>query len=237
MEPSHVMLGIFSDVPQVEFFIDIERNNADVDSYFRFDWAATYRAETPDQGDTICWHENGLEIPADLKPSEVCYVNETSSGFLQILSTEGLAAGKTVNEVSVYSIFPNKRFQFRYSPEITMYSINRSAFDFWQQIINQNENAGGLFDPALSPINGNIQGVNESSGRVIGVFEVASVTKRRSFFGSSIVKVNMIGYENDCVIPILERCCGAEPTITPRPLYCCDCTLLPNCSNVKPDFW
>lgn len=226
--------GVFSDEPRMKFFVDIELLDEESDSYFRFDWEATYAVQTPDQGDSVCWQERELEYPSDLT-IETCYATETPDGFLKIFSTEGVITGKNINELEVYGIHPNKRFQSRYSPEITMYSISREAYEFWDQILNQNENAGGIFDPPFGPINGNIYSVNETSERVVGIFEVASVNKIRSFFTRPAVPIEMRDYQRDCDLPTTDT--AGNPILIPRPFFCCDCTQLANCTNVRPDFW
>ena len=228
--------GVFSNEPRMEFTVDVERVNELDDSYFRFDWEATYRVETTNQGDSICWTERGQEPPEDLK-FETCYATDNPEDFLRVFSTEGVTHGQTIRDIPVYLTSPNKKFQFRYSPEITMYTISKSAYDFWEQIVNQNENSGGLFDPPLGPIVGNIYGQSEASDRIIGIFEVASVVKRRAFFLRSDVTIEMRDYETDCIIPPRVVNSSGLVMYFPRPFYCCDCTLLANCTNVKPDFW
>ncbi len=204
----------------------------DREVYYRFDWNSTYRARTLDQGSTVCWDERNSDPPINLDVSATCYVNESSSSFLRLFSSEGLQA-TGIEDVAIYSVEPNRRFQTKYSPEITLFHITKTAFDFWQAIENQSTNTGSLFDTPPSPINGNISYTGSGNERVIGIFEVASVTRKRAFFLNSVVNRDFDNYNIDC-----RPSAGPPGSPQPvRPLFCCDCRFLPNSTDVKPDFW
>lgn len=205
---------------------------ADQEVYYRFDWNSTHIARTLNQGSAICWNERGISSPENLEVSSICFVSEESSSFLKLFTSKGLQ-GTSIDTVTIYSIDPSKRFQTKYSPEITLFNITETAYDFWKAVENQVSNTGSLFDSPPGSIDGNIRSTDSGDERVIGIFEVASVTKSRAFFLHSVVNRVLDNYTTDCGA-------GSSPPGSPppvRPLFCCDCRLLPNSSHAKPDFW
>ncbi len=221
--------GEITTSPEVGFSVDILTNNSSP-SYHRFDWNATFEATTPFQGQASCWSDRGLDPPPNLNASLdiKCYQTETSSSFLRIFSSEGLDS--SINSIEVFSVDPHERFQSIYSPEILIYTLNETVYNFWEAIENQTTNAGGLFDSPPGPIIGNIKSLTTSSERVAGIFEVASVSKKRAFFRSAIIKTTLNHY-GECT-PMVEE--GPPPA---RPFHCCICSQLPNVSTSKPEFW
>lgn len=218
-------------VPRVNFSADIAFPSNET-TYYRFDWNATYQARTPSQGTGDCWTERGQEVPGELIANRICYINENSSTFLKLFSSEGLE-GSSFEEIDIFSVNPNKRFQTVYSPEIVLYRMNKDIFDFWDAVEDQTFGSGSLFDSPLGPITGNIQNTDPEGDRVIGIFEVASTFRYRSFFKPSVIGRELSHYNADCILP--PGPFGTPPP--PRPYSCCECLFLDNSTAVKPDYW
>lgn len=208
------------------------------EAYYRFDWNSTHMARTPLQGSTRCWTERDLPEPTDLEPFTICYINEFSPSFIKLFTSKGLQ-DSSIDSVKVFSVQPNKRFQIKYSPRITLFNISETAFNFWKAVENQVASNGSLFDSPSSPINGNISPISDGNERLIGVFEVASVTSKRAFFLRSSVDLQS---DFDLELDHYQRDCSPSTgfngdTPLPPPLFCCDCRLLPGSLDVKPAFW
>lgn len=214
---------------QISVDLDFPSNQ---EAYYRFDWNSTYITQTPQQGSTICWDERGDFPPSNLDIFTTCFISENSPSFLKLFTSKGLQ-NTSIDSVAIYSISPNKRFHTKYSTQITLYNISETAFNFWKAVENQVANSGSLFDSPPSPVNGNIASITNESERIIGIFEVASVTRSRAFFLPSVVKRDVLNYSVDCT-PVAGPFGDPPP---PRPLYCCDCSLLPGSSSAKPAFW
>ncbi len=223
--------GEILNVPRISFSADVTFP-ANETSYYRFDWNATYQARTPSQGSGVCWTERGENEPEELVTDRVCYISENSSNFLKLFSSEGLE-GTTFDDVEVFSVNPNKRFQTIYSPELVLYRISENIYDFWDAIEDQTFNAGSLFDSPPGPISGNMRNTDPNGTRVIGIFEVASVFRYRSFLKPSVVGRQLLHYDPDCTLQ--PGPFGTPPP--PRPFSCCECLLLENSTAIKPAFW
>ena len=214
--------------PFINIYADLSFPNNE--SYYRYDWSATYEAKTPLQGSTACWSGPNNPPPDNLDPLQKCYVNETSSGFVRLFTSNGLS-GNTFKRFLIYSINPNKRFQFKYSPLIKQYSLTPEAHAFWRSIENQNTSGGGLFDPPPTTIVGNIENTTNDEEVVLGYFSASSVIELRTFLPSSLVP-ELDHYDADCSTDSGPL----GPPVIP-PLSCCECTFLPFSSSTKPDFW
>lgn len=60
---------------------------------------------------------------------------------------------------------------------VTLYSINRDAYNFYLEVSKQLNSDGTMFAPIPSQISGNIYSVSEPGKPVTGLFEAASVSK------------------------------------------------------------
>lgn len=216
---------------RVQISVDLDFSDSQ-EVYYRFDWNSTYMARTPSQGSTSCWTDRDAVPPSDLDGSTVCFVNESSPSFIKLFTSKGLQ-DTSIDSVLIFSVNSNKRFQLKYSPQILLFNISESAFNFWKMVENQVANTGSLFDSPPSPITGNILPISTGNERIIGIFEVASVTHARAFLSPSVAARGLDNYTRDCAIT--PGPFGGPPL--PRPLYCCDCRLLPGSSDTKPAFW
>jgi hypothetical protein len=221
--------GEITNQPFINIYADINFPNQEY--YYRYDWEATYKAETPLQGSNICWPAPNNIPLSDLDPLKNCYVNEMSNGFLRIFTSKGLT-GTKFTKYLIYSVNPNKRLQIKYSPLIKQYTLSPEAFAFWNSIENQSLSGGGLFDAPPTQIIGNIRNTSNDDEVVLGYFTASSVAKTRVFLLPSLVP-ELDHYAADC-----STASGSplSPPIVPPP-SCCECTFLPFSSEQKPDFW
>lgn len=201
-------------------------------SFYRYDWEGIYTAQVPNQGSTECW-EDPEDFPfREAESSLTCYITDKSERVISTLGSEGLSAS-TFERHQVASFSPIRRFQGRYSIEISQFSLTKEAFSFWQSIENQTSANGGLFDPPPSEIPGNIFNANDPDEIVLGYFSASAVAKKRAFLDTN-TEVILDHYISNCTPPV-DPLLGTVVGL--RPIFCCDCRLLLNSSTTKPDFW
>lgn len=145
-----------------------------------------------------------------------------------------------------------QRLYFKYSLLTKQYSITKEAYDYWQLLMANSQESGGLFDKQPADIRGNVYCVDDEDEKVLGYFGVSSVNTKRIF-----VDKPAIDFTDDlfCTQVLLEMPTpiysstpdewpyyvapvpyGESGGIWVAPFECFDCRLSGG-SIVKPDFW
>lgn len=143
------------------------------------------------------------------------------------------------------------RLNIKYSILVNQYSLNQDEFDYWQQLKNQIEKVGSLYDQIPYSTKSNVRCIEKPSENVLGYFSVSAVKSKRIFIQEQFVGAPYLYYDcEDAVvgfndpIPSLNSKVWVIITITyPPPGYkvltyfraCADCTT--RGSIKKPDFW
>ncbi len=73
-------------------------------------------------------------------------------------------------------------FRDEYFVEISVFSLSKEGFDFWQSILNQLEITGTIFDPQITKARGNISNLNPEGHVVHGYFGASAISKRSLIF-------------------------------------------------------
>ncbi len=226
--------------------------------YYRFEYEETYKIVAP------LWDPMDVVVISDSPPTfdfitktqeeQVCYNTEPSLNL--ILANTNRFSENKLNRYPVR--FLNKDnfiISHRYSILVKQYSISREAHTFYETL-NEfsgvesvfSENQPGFF-------NGNIN--TDSNEKVIGFFDVATVSSKRIFFNYKdfYPDSGVANFPDKCMItiPIKERLVSAvqndrlkflllnpdpDPSVGPYlmvPRICGDCTVLG--SNIIPEFW
>lgn len=183
--------------------------------FYKWDWVETFEYQAP------LVAEGQMSIP-------ICYETHGAPRYLNISSTNGLGRD-IVNRQPIHWVPKSGvRLTARYSLLVTQYSLTQQAFDYWENIREQIDNAGSLFDPPPTQIIGNVYNIDDDTELVLGYFQVSAVTKKRIFIRRGEVPSSPGG-------PVFAfgECSIEEPAA-----YCYDCTLY-NASNttVRPPFW
>ena len=142
----------------------------------------------------------------------ICWVKEfetTPHLFNSELVSEGQFRNVKVGEVPI----SRATFVEKYYVALEQMAISRKAYDFFNIIRSQKDNASNLFQPTPGRSVGNIVGVNTDE-RIVGLFWAASIAR-----GSIFIPKEAVPYK-------------IATDSVPRP-----CTSYPNSSTTKPDFW
>ncbi len=155
-----------------------------------------------------------LEIVPDNESAQVCYNTQNS---IRIIQTE--VANLTQNKVNfgVKFIPKNDYLIFnRYSILIKQYVQSFNAYRYFQTLnkISSSENVFTQSQPGF--LTGNISSINNPNDKIVGYFEVASVSKKRVFLnGKDFFPDRKADYPVDCflIAPVESRSDGTFPLI------------------------
>jgi hypothetical protein len=235
--------------------------------YYRFTYEETYKISPP------FWSDEELSIVSDRNPFRVevikrsvdnkdCYKTINSSQLI-LTETKSLAEDR-VNFPVRFILDTDFIISKRYSILVKQYVQTFEAYTYFNTLkkLSSSENVFNQAQPGF--ISGNIVSENNQNEKVIGFFEVSSVSEKRMFFNYHDIFPNQsIYFPDSCdfVAPIIfDPFTGDSPLINLIkdnsytyyrendtgldylegnyllvPKICGDCTVLG--SNIKPTFW
>lgn len=227
--------------------------------YFRYEYEETYEIEATSWVDGEFTVSNTGQLSWNelcCRPLEkrVCYNTVVSDSIIQ-LKVENTLLGET-------SAFPirvisrdNPIIRTRYSILVKQYAQSLEAFTFYK-ILNKFSSSEDVFSQNQPGFfSGNLFSVDNSKEKVVGYFDISSVSTKRIFFNFSDLFPNQAvpPYFEDCTsylitdLNLLKEKVIAEEVVyanaNPNPggipyvvsASCGDCTKLG--SSTKPDFW
>lgn len=194
-------------------------------------------------------------------PSELVYScwKDTPSTQVLVNSTTQLAEDK-VNKYLIQSVpLTSEKFGIGYSILVQQQAITKEAFEYWNEIQKNNENAGTIFGPQPSQSISNIHSLSDNKEPVIGFFGGSTIQTKRLFisplqlpYNSSAVAITVYGDCEETFLPVadLSAFSGGEllTTAVYSPLddrllgykkstaFCVDCRLHGGVTT-KPLFW
>ncbi len=240
-------------------------------NYYRYEYEETYKIIAPNWVPIdfiILQDEDGNDLPAPgLIPrpfdQEVCYTTVLSNSIIQTTTTDLLE--DRVSKFAIRNIsVDNAIISHRYSILVKQYVQSLEAFTYYD-ILGQLSGSGSLFSQ-IQPgfINSNIFSTEDRNEKVLGFFEISSVTEQRIYFNYEDFFSNedLPPYFIDCrtSTPLIQK--GTPPSTPLKdgieagilkyfaennppapnegpyfvvPTACGDCTVLG--TNVKPEFW
>lgn len=232
------------DYPGVQFYVDNHSEMTDTSFYF---WKLyqTYKYKSSFDID-YTWSGSLIPYP---KPDSlrVCWrtsqVNEIIIGSTKYFDPP-VISNFPLNFVST----DTKLLSIRYSLLVKQLTISKNAFDFYEKLLEQNEEQGNLWSRQPVQIIGNIRNENDPDEPVLGYFMVAGMSEKRIFAD----RPPLTFYYEECT-PDFEsvKWISFEPPST-WPIYiddlmflglamansdaCFDCRL-DGGSITPPDFW
>ena len=73
------------------------------------------------------------------------------------------------------------RLQWRYSLLAKQYTLSDNAYNYWKQVREQNQGSGGIYEKQPDFINGNIYNTSDPDEKVLGFFNLSSLSEKRIF--------------------------------------------------------
>ena len=151
--------------------------------YYKYEYEETYKIIAP------YWTRLEMILDDFLVPQivpktvnkQICYKTDYSIHIVQY-ETTGLQEDKVANFTARFISKDNPVVSHRYSILIKQYVQSLEAFSYFKTL-NELAGSGNLFSqnqPGF--LNGNIKSNLDSSKKVIGFFEVSSVSKKRIYF-------------------------------------------------------
>ncbi len=240
--------------------------------YYRYEFQETYKVISPLYGiyEAYLQHSNALysnyTIEYRLREGEtrICYkTNHSNEIFL--ISTSDLSEDRVVDFPLRFISKENYILTYRYSILVTQYVESYAAYTFYETLKRISGSSGNILSPNQPGfVNGNISSVNNTNKKVIGFFDVASVSSQRIFLEYPDIYPGEQSppFINECNVEVLNRTPPTGPKdpalgyhrlvdyimLKKKLLYkvtgnnfsmvapeCTDCTSF--ASNQIPDFW
>jgi len=247
----------------VSIFVDSYNPN-EKETYYRFEYEETYKIVSPLRAsqnlEVVSLNPPEVELVPKTREEEVCYATKQSKSIL--LASTNLLAQDRLSRYEVRFIERiNPIISQRYSVLVKQSSISRDAYRFYEKLKSFSESESLFSQVQPGFIEGNIVSLENDTEKVIGIFNVASVSSQRLFFNYSDLFAedeSPGAFVDDCLLtrpelPLLVNQIESglikfalEPTgpgnreigfgpylIAQTP--CIDCTVFG--SNVVPDFW
>ena len=202
----------------IEFYATFE-SSPEV-SYYKWDWVADYVIV-----------QELFHAEQDPTMPDTCYVNQKTSGYVNLLQGNQNAAFSTEHPVSF--VPADFKFNIKYGMNIVQYALSDQAAEFWEQVEKQINISGSIFDPTPARIVGNIKNTQDEDEEVLGYFGAYGQSDRRVFLDNLDVTVLL---DLDTIFhDDLDICALANPAESPN--FCFNCWEFPGSQSQKPDFW
>jgi len=232
-------------------------NNTNEPEFFLWDYVEDWEINASYPTSAFFNPEDSTFYSDFSEPFYHCWKHNVSSNYI-VGSTESLKENQIINK-QFYQAELLDRFTVLYCITVNQKTISKSAYDYYQNRIQLNEEMGGLFTPQPSNLDGNISCTTNPSKRAIGYVGVTKNTTHKRLF----VYPQQISHPyNDCGVISQEDVnayltqigityadyykLGYRPafslnSLTFFPDYwalspCTNCTYNGG-SKVKPDFW
>ncbi|KKL99477.1 hypothetical protein LCGC14_1814030 [marine sediment metagenome] len=100
---------------------------------------------------------------------------------IQTITTSQIAGDK-VNGIPLnYVSDESNRLKFKYSLLVKQYALSTMAYNYWNQLEKQSQESGGLYEQQPARIHDNVYNPSDPTERVLGYFNVSSVTEKRIY--------------------------------------------------------
>ncbi len=165
-------------------------------------------------------------IPPDDSPVKTCYVTNIYY-FKKVLTRMERSGGYPLEVLFLETVF-NSRLEHDFTVYVTQYSLDKEAYEFWDQLALQQRSGGGIFDPPPFELKSNVFNVNDPDEKVSGFFYVAHESSVRWFINASELPYDIDLGPGPCSTPPLPEECfnclkyrGGSSSVT----------------NIRPDWW
>jgi hypothetical protein len=179
----------------LRIFIDSE-NNGDC-KYHRWTYNECWKFSVPypKRFDYI----NEFNITKVSQINQICYCYHKSYEII-IHSTESAQTNRIEKEPILFiASGMSDRLLIQYSIEVMQFSLSETEYHFWEQMKQNNESGGDIFEKQPFSIGSNIHNINDPAEPVLGYFQVSATDKKRIFITrEDIADLDLPVYNYEC---------------------------------------
>lgn len=238
--------------------------------YYRFEYEETSKVTAPEWQDTraivnpdtdgIVGHPY-IEIIPRTEEARICYTTEKSSDVM-LVSTNDLVQDRIVDFPIRFISVTDYTIAERYSINVKQYILSLESYTFYKTLKELSGSGSILSQNQPGFFSGNLKSISNPNEKVIGFFDVSSVSTQRIFFNFDEIFPNdtFPDYFEDCTLVDFNYCFLPPPNDCDGyalnsyvinnqytfiahndELYtyvlsaCGDCTTFS--SNIRPTFW
>ena len=164
----------------------------------------------------------GLHIP------KTCYINEPSFTKDFTLFDSRLSNKNNVDSLLMLEKFGLKAVDFRGKHYFTVnqYSLTEKALHYWERVKAITNQQGTVFDKPPAAVLGNMVPISESNVVVLGYFELANV---------SIKRTSILPFQYFAESPDQDECSIFNRRNWPD--RCCSCSMINGATTLRPDWF
>jgi hypothetical protein len=150
--------------------------------YYRWDYTETWEIFADYESDFMLQTTPVDAIVARPVADQIykCWSSDKSNDIV-LGSTEKLTNDILVNSPVTVIASSSEKFTQRYSILVKQYALTKDAFEYYQQLRNNTETLGSIFDPQPSSLTGNIHCITNPAESVIGYITAGSVAQKRFY--------------------------------------------------------
>lgn len=155
--------------------------------YYRYTYEEAYKIIAPKWApeDVIVidptWPECSVSLIPKKEEKRICYTEDISNTIIQTTTTS--LSEDRVQHFLIKSISKNDaKISWRYSILVKQYIQSKEAFNYYKILQNFSDQESIFSQTQPGFFNGNLYSETSASEKVIGFFEVASISEKRIFF-------------------------------------------------------
>lgn len=165
--------------PGVQLYVNTH-DGTNATRYYRWDYTEDWQFHSMYAS---AYYSNGVDsILARTTQQQVynCYGNDVSGNVL-IASTSKLVNDQVYQAPLTFIPATSEKIEKKYSILVKQYALTSDAYDFWNNLKNNTEKLGSIFDALPSELESNYHCVTNPSELVIGYLSVGNVTSKRIY--------------------------------------------------------
>ncbi|TYC12016.1 DUF4249 domain-containing protein [Bizionia gelidisalsuginis] len=174
--------------------------------YFRYEFTETHKIVVPLYGnsDALITNivNNGLEYEIVIVPKtenkETCYTTNSSTEIIQASTSQ--LDNNIIDRFVIRTIEKDDvLIRQRYTILVKQFVQSIESYNFYKIINSLSANESLLSESQSGYVIGNVRAVNNKNERVIGFFEVATVSSKRLYFNYEDLNIPQPPYPYDCL--------------------------------------
>lgn len=151
--------------------------------FYRYEFIETYIVIPPfwSPNDIVVDTNNDLQVEPRTTETRICY-SSSFSNTINVISTENQTED-VVNNFNIHFLAKeDPKIANRYSILVRQYIQNSGAFNFYKTLKSLSSTGSLLSQVQPGFIVGNIKNVNNPEEKIVGYFDVTTVSEKRIFF-------------------------------------------------------